>query len=261
MAARPHVPQFGKWENQDNVPYTMAFDKARKGRGAGGKMINPNDPQENPEMFANMRAGTAPPPARNRAQTPEANGRGGPVKPLQEPRMGREDYGNPPRQFAPSPSPARNENFGSRKTTPGDSVNQQHSSHGSHLGRQPRQSAGSEYSFERSPMHPVYQAKLGGRGSASPAWDGKNSINDSSHGASVAKSRMKQSTRVDESPDRSAAVPRFGDWDESNPEGGDYTGIFNKVREERNQTPSHDEGRRIPYRTSHRPNSDGHAKV
>ena len=40
-------------------------------------------------------------------------------------------------------------------------------------------------------------------------------------------------------PDRGAAVPRFGDWDENNPQSADnYTHIFNKVREERHTGPS-----------------------
>ena len=35
-------------------------------------------------------------------------------------------------------------------------------------------------------------------------------------------------------PDKGAAVPKFGDWDENNPSSADgYTHIFNKVREER----------------------------
>ncbi|KAF6139477.1 hypothetical protein GIB67_028286 [Kingdonia uniflora] len=35
-------------------------------------------------------------------------------------------------------------------------------------------------------------------------------------------------------PEKGAAVPKFGDWDESNPASADgYTHIFNKVREEK----------------------------
>jgi RPM1-interacting protein 4 len=35
-------------------------------------------------------------------------------------------------------------------------------------------------------------------------------------------------------PDKGAAVPKFGDWDENNPSSADgYTHIFNKVREEK----------------------------
>ncbi|XP_047310472.1 RPM1-interacting protein 4-like isoform X3 [Impatiens glandulifera] len=54
------VPKFGEWGNQKEqqqnpVPYTMYFDNARKDKSAGGgaiKIINPNDPQENPQLFA-----------------------------------------------------------------------------------------------------------------------------------------------------------------------------------------------------------------
>ncbi|XP_019259819.1 PREDICTED: RPM1-interacting protein 4-like [Nicotiana attenuata] len=49
MAQGSHVPKFGNWDG-DNVPYTAYFENARKGKG--GKMINPNDPEENPEAFA-----------------------------------------------------------------------------------------------------------------------------------------------------------------------------------------------------------------
>ena len=43
------MPKFGNWENEDNVPYTVYFEKARKNKG--GKMINPNHPVENPATF------------------------------------------------------------------------------------------------------------------------------------------------------------------------------------------------------------------
>ncbi|CAN4114684.1 unnamed protein product [Withania somnifera] len=48
--AGSHVPKFGNWDGE-NVPYTAYFENARKGN-KGSKMINPNDPQENPEAFA-----------------------------------------------------------------------------------------------------------------------------------------------------------------------------------------------------------------
>ncbi|XP_039132707.1 NOI-like protein [Dioscorea cayenensis subsp. rotundata] len=50
MAQKAHVPKFGNWES-DNVPYTTYFENARKDKGAGGKMINPNDPEQNPDAF------------------------------------------------------------------------------------------------------------------------------------------------------------------------------------------------------------------
>lgn len=51
MQQRPVVPQFGKWDTEGNVPYTVYFENARKGKN-GGKMINPNDVRQNPGMFA-----------------------------------------------------------------------------------------------------------------------------------------------------------------------------------------------------------------
>lgn len=51
-----HVPKFGNWDDNDNVPYTICFENARKDHKAGVKM-NPNDPEENPEAFKRMREG------------------------------------------------------------------------------------------------------------------------------------------------------------------------------------------------------------
>ncbi|KAI3678700.1 hypothetical protein L6452_38002 [Arctium lappa] len=216
--ARPNVPKFGNWESEDNVPYTVYFDNARKGK-TGGKMINPNDPEQNPEMFAD-RTPPAPAPtlrSRNHTQPEEPVGRRA-VRPTQDNRVSKEDN-----EYS-----APNENTGRR--TSGGSTHQR-GGQGPGAGRQVKHSAGSDHSFDRSPMHPHYQAKAAGKGSGSPAWEGKNSY-DSSHGT-PGRSRMKP-TRGDESPDRGAAVPRFGEWDENNPSSGDnYTHIFNKVREER----------------------------
>lgn len=50
MAQRSHIPKFGSWDG-DNVPYTAYFESARKDKGSGVKMMNPNDPEENPEAF------------------------------------------------------------------------------------------------------------------------------------------------------------------------------------------------------------------
>ncbi|KAK4439370.1 RPM1-interacting protein 4 [Sesamum alatum] len=49
LQQRSHVPKFGNWDG-DNVPYTAYFDNARKEK-SGGTMINPNDPEQNPDAF------------------------------------------------------------------------------------------------------------------------------------------------------------------------------------------------------------------
>nr|XP_043607184.1 RPM1-interacting protein 4-like [Erigeron canadensis] len=71
---------------------------------------------------------------------------------------------------------------------------------------------------------------------ASPMWerkvssDGTNGVTSSTPG----RSRLRQVTLGDESPDDSTAVPVFGDWDDSNPASAEgYSHIFNKVREEK----------------------------
>lgn len=48
------VPKFGDWASEggsQEIPYTICFDNARKGRSSSGKIINPNDPQQNPNLF------------------------------------------------------------------------------------------------------------------------------------------------------------------------------------------------------------------
>ncbi|KAK8958490.1 RPM1-interacting protein 4 [Platanthera guangdongensis] len=50
MQKNGRVPQFGKWDNDGSVPYTRYFEEARKEKNAA-KLINPNDPLQNPEGF------------------------------------------------------------------------------------------------------------------------------------------------------------------------------------------------------------------
>lgn len=50
MQHRSQVPKFGNWDG-DNVPYTAYFENARKEKAGGAAIMNPNDPEENPEAF------------------------------------------------------------------------------------------------------------------------------------------------------------------------------------------------------------------
>ncbi|KAL6500003.1 hypothetical protein OROGR_027913 [Orobanche gracilis] len=213
--ARSSVPKFGNWESEegDGVPYTAYFDKARKTRGVGGKMINPNDPQD-PDMFPSndpspLAPPSNPPPQKSRNKMDEPIGTG-----PERRRRSKEDADF--RQF--SNSPAR-----------GDKMNE--SSYGGRAQRAARTARHRpEQGFDRSPLHPQHQANVTGRNNGSPAWEGKN--HDSSHGT-PGRTRMKPTARGDDSPDRGTAVPKFGDWDVTNSEDDNFTHIFNKVREER----------------------------
>ncbi|CAM8894212.1 unnamed protein product [Rhodiola kirilowii] len=124
--ARPHVPQFGNWEGQQNVPYTVVFDKARQGRG--GKMVNPNDPQQIPELYNNPNPTTRP-------RTTEQN------KPVQRPVHERK--------------PSREGNAGRRADGIIGEGNRRTPS---------RTSIGSDHSIDRSPLHAQSQPKKTGRG-------------------------------------------------------------------------------------------------
>ncbi|KAL2470678.1 RPM1-interacting protein 4 [Abeliophyllum distichum] len=228
--ANSNVPKFGNWESEDNVPYTVYFEKARKNRG--GKMINPNDPEENPDMFPNTES-PAPAPAPAPAPLSKPQTRPG------EQRVSREEGDF--RQFRNSP--AQSENMGQRTANESNYV-----SRGVRSGGHARPSSGSEHSIERSPLHPHHQAKITGRGSGSPAWEGKNSY-DSSHGT-PGRSRLKSVAQGDESPDRGAAVPKFGEWDENDPQSAEnFTHIFNQVRDERNNGAGNVSG--TPKHSSH----------
>ncbi|XP_061358315.1 RPM1-interacting protein 4-like isoform X2 [Gastrolobium bilobum] len=219
---RSHVPKFGNWESGENVPYTVYFDKARQGR-PGAKMINPNDPEENLDSVLE-----------NSSSADPEDPSGGPAISTHELQKSKED--GDPKHFIDSP--ARHDNVGNR--TASDSAHRPggHGVGSADTRRRPsRQSTGSEYSVERSPLH--RQAKAPGRDS--PSWEGKSSY-DSSHGT-PGRSRLRPVNRGDESPDRGAAVPKFGEWDENNPASADgYTHIFNKVREEKQVGAGHAPG-------------------
>ncbi|KAK8532439.1 hypothetical protein V6N13_131768 [Hibiscus sabdariffa] len=236
MAHQSHVPKFGNWEGEENVPYTGYFDKARQGR-TGGKIVNPNDPQENPDLHLDSIAPSrAPQASKIKAELDE------PVR-HRPARRGHEEEGDL-KQYADSP--ARHDHVNHKAS--GDTTASRYGREVPKQAMKPR--VGSENSIDKSPLH--HHARGAGRGNtASPAWEGKNSY-DSSHGTPT-RSRMRPSTRGNESPDEGAAVPKFGDWDESNPASADgYTHIFNKVREERNnggRVPGMP-GEQSPYRTA-----------
>ncbi|OWM82897.1 RPM1-interacting protein 4-like isoform X2 [Punica granatum] len=245
MAHRSHVPKFGNWENRENEPYTAFFDKARKGRGGGkminpndpeenpdiggGKMINPNDPEENPDILSSdsMAPAQAPPPLppRPQADPEEPKGHGTvPVRPVHERKISNE--GNPKQFATDSPSRptsgAKHQLHGARGASSG-SGDQSHKS-------VVRGSAGSDHSIERSPIH--QQARISGRGSSSPSWEGR-AARDNIHGT-PGRSRFSGASRGDELLDKGSTVPKFGEWDENDPTSADgYTHIFNQVREER----------------------------
>ena len=173
---RSHVPKFGNWENEENVPYTAYFDKARKGR-TGAKITNPNDPEEIPDALSDDSSAADTSLNRGKADGGKPVVQHGAIRSAHERQRSKED--NDLRQF--SNSPAHHNNVGRRVSNDLSNQRQGGAGRGAISGdnhrRPARQSGGSEQSIERSPLH--RQARATGRDS--PSWEGKSSY-EGSHG-------------------------------------------------------------------------------
>lgn len=215
MAHRSQVPKFGNWESEEDVPYTVYFDNARKGK-KGGKM-NPNDPQEYLDAETKSQKG---PEATRPKHVRHTSGEDGDLRksidsPLHSDAMSQKSANESPHHKQgglkhgsgkpdsegskgtdtvkprhelqmsreegdlrrPTDSPLRNET-GNRRTSH-DSPHHRHGgpSAGETPKRVARQSVGSDRSIEHSPLHPHSHVKTGGRGSgvSSPSWERKGS--------------------------------------------------------------------------------------
>ncbi|KAL4185030.1 hypothetical protein AMTRI_Chr10g228570 [Amborella trichopoda] len=199
--AHSHVPEFGNWESGENVPYTQYFENAVKTRGTGGKIMNPNDPEENPEAF---RYGTADPKSFDASPLHLAS-----TSPKRR-QYERHQSDVAERHGYPMYSPSRYDS-GARKVMHGSPIHG-HTSYGRDM-----QSQGNSGS---SPLRVRKSSRDGGHG-LSPT--------------SPVRFRSKGgNSRDDDQLESVAAVPKFGAWDDRDPTSGDgFTVLFNKVKEER----------------------------
>ncbi|KAK9757189.1 hypothetical protein RND81_01G146900 [Saponaria officinalis] len=102
------VPKFGAWEANEN--FTVYFDTARKTKNNGQK-INPNDPEENPDLFgASTRAQAQAAPSQSRKDEKIETKRGGPSYAEDEPRAqarpvtAKAETKEPRPQYVPTPA-------------------------------------------------------------------------------------------------------------------------------------------------------------
>ncbi len=221
MQNRPHVPKFGNWDANANTPaYTAVFEHARAEKG--GKIINPNDPAENPALAAAY--GYLPPsedrPVAPRGRTAvEAPHQRHEHAPSQE-EVDTHHQTEHPGRYSQEPSANRADNpryvgrggpagGPTRGAVPSDpprrGVIDRDSNHNSD-----RSSAeGSSHNTDRSPMHPSYPGRLtareAGRGAASPAWEkGRRVSGDDGSvfapGTPVNKSRLRAGAGRPEEP-------------------------------------------------------------
>ncbi|XP_057766303.1 RPM1-interacting protein 4-like isoform X2 [Salvia miltiorrhiza] len=272
--ARSQVPQFGNWETEE-IPYTMYFDNARKDKKSGQiYQINLDDSVEaelkdqkaseekkpkherpSSREEGEVRKSTGSPnvvnhiPANdssykrrnNSSQSGSDKLEVEALKPIEiyRPRHDRRSSREDGEMRRLTDSPLRHETAGRRNSSNSPHHRYGGSSAGDTPKRHARNSVGSDRSTDHSPLHPHSQARVGGKsiGVSSPSSerkatsDGSQSLAPSTPG----RSRLRSVTRGDDSPDRSPAVPKFGDWDETDPAAAEgYTQVFNRVREEKN---------------------------
>lgn len=205
MAVRSQVPKFGNWENEEDVPYTAYFEKAKKNRKAKTKPYIPDPSSDNEPPIQ----------AREEAEIKHADST-------------KSEPERPNASTTKEESRMRQEEVDLRKSS--DSLPNPR--------RTPKQSGGSDRSFDSSPMLPHPPARSGNRGSAgsSPMWEKKVSSegNPGPASSTPGRSRLKQVPRGDETHDDDTPIPKFGGWDERDPASAEgYTHIFNKAREDR----------------------------
>lgn len=198
MAQHSHVPKFGNWDS-DNIPYTACFENARREK-AGVKM-NPNDPEENPEMFMLGRGGVD---IDNDSQASVA--------------------------FEHNISEGHRR-FNVHRRTPSDQ-HKRSVSRGSVRSESGSEKRSSVSRWNSSQHHARPDRKKG-------LTESSNSL--SSSVASVPKHARQRSggQPSDDSHRRAPSIPKFGAWDETDPRSGEgFTVIFSKVKEERHNASS-----------------------
>uniref|UniRef100_A0A7I4CXE6 RIN4 pathogenic type III effector avirulence factor Avr cleavage site domain-containing protein n=1 Tax=Physcomitrium patens TaxID=3218 RepID=A0A7I4CXE6_PHYPA len=269
--ARPHVPKFGNWDANggNGGAYTAVFDQARTGKG--GKPINPNDPAENEALAAQIYGGPLPtqrnndrPPPRTRPAhvTDAAN------RPRHERRSSREDLDVRRSNDSASRQPSSDYQGPARKPVGGPGGRAEPPF------RRPQPDMdgdGSSHNAERAPANPHanrMNARETGRGAASPAWErrGRNPSGGdegSVLGSGTLKSRPRpQGGRAEES-GKGGALPKFGDWNEKDPNAGDgFTMIFQKLsNEKREGGPVHIPRLNSDHQASHEDSLGKHSQL
>ncbi|KAL6885832.1 hypothetical protein ACP4OV_010093 [Aristida adscensionis] len=207
LVQQPEIPAFGDWETTGNTPYTQKFEGARKHKKTGIPS-HPDDPKQHPE------------PSRKSPLHPSVY------------KADSQNQGprNPPHRTRPDTDQHRHsEHSAQREPAPRRHANPHREQGGSaNAPRSPyRAAAGSA-----SPMLPNDQSRSKHRSTGMQTPERRAS--SEGHGQHTpGRSRMKQSARGYE-PEEDVAVPPFGDWDEANAASGEkYTGIFNRVRNDK----------------------------
>ncbi|KAL9239131.1 hypothetical protein vseg_013480 [Gypsophila vaccaria] len=260
------VPKFGAWEANEN--FTVYFDTARKTKNNGQK-INPNDPEENPDLFGGSAQAQAAPsqtrsdeqaapsrtrsdeqaaPSRTRSDEQREARRGGPSFAEKEPRaqtrpaVAKAETKEARPQYVPTPPQegrAKVPQFGAWNGGEGTQYTAYFDS------ARKNKNEGSE---------PVMNRDVSDKARAPPATKVRTESKDDvlktpSRGSTSSEGLGKQNSvpKVNPQPrpgggraNKAAAVPAYGGWHKPNSEPSQegYTIAFARAKEERN-TPLH----------------------
>ncbi|XVF75254.1 hypothetical protein PTKIN_Ptkin13bG0172900 [Pterospermum kingtungense] len=203
---RTHVPKFGDWDN-DNLPYTTYFENARKEKA--GTRMNPNDPEENPEAFMYMKGGL------------ESNCVSQPV--LEVPLAVDSNNSISVDAQSRQKGPNRNGSYDDHKKS------------GRSRSHNRNRSMALESASEKSNSdHPFMHRR------ANSSQKNARAARRSSFSSSISTQSTRGSGRYQldgNNHHRTASIPKFGEWDETDPKSGEgYSAIFNKVKEEKQAT-------------------------
>lgn len=204
--AQPEIPAFGDWENTGNTPYTQKFEDARKNKKTGIP-AQLHDPKQNPE-----------PPHKS------------PLHPTAY-KTDPQEQGpkNPPHRLRPETDHRYSDHPTHRDSAPRKLANP-HREQAGNAGapRSPyRTAVGSA-----SPMQPNNQSKPKHRSTGMQTPE-RRASSEGQGQHTPGRGRMKPSDHGFE-PEEEVAVPPFGEWDDANAASGEkYTGIFNRVRNDR----------------------------
>ncbi|XP_017700144.2 NOI-like protein [Phoenix dactylifera] len=214
MASHSHVPKFGNWDSE-NIPYTTCFETARRDKGGGSKIFNPNDPEENPQAFYNPAtyAQDNQRSEKHHNDTP-SDYRG--VKQHRKKHRSREDGEFQGYMEAPlhQRSTFQRVNMGTQSSSwnRGSSVS--------------KSSSGKSYT-SNSLLQPRHR-----RMSTKDSAEGSHGFSPSSLHHATAKNGNSREGEAQQH--KAPSVPRFGSWDETDPKSAEsFTVIFNRVKEEK----------------------------
>lgn len=204
--AQNGIPAWGNWDSTDNTPYTQKFENVRRTKKTGVSS-SPSDPRRSPEPPRKS-------PLHPSKYTPEALDH----SPKYQPHASKPEPDHP----RPMASPLR-EPVPRRHANP---LHQQHLDQGGY-GSPYRATAGAA-----SPMQAgnAARSKHPSAGMQTPERRASSAV----HGPlTPGRIGAKQGGRAYEVDDE-VAVPPFGGWDEGNAASGEnYTGIFNRVRNDK----------------------------